>query len=413
MSPSLPRSTTGVLVVAVLTVTAGFTGCIGSEEASTVEPASSPEPATPNGTAAFPGTATETTLWRNGSFAPTDHAEDPAEPFPGVAVQRVPLTAEIPQGSPVHVDARLSYEAPLESATSGRTNTVALQLETGDGVAVVGEEDDDEAGRERVTATVVRFGDGPVEVLVQNLLKPQPEYAYTLEARLSLRTATVPAGLPTAVDVPEGAAEIEVQPAGADDDLSAVAWGPEDGYLGWRSNAEGATVHYPVAEEGTHVLRTNASARVGLVDGTGDPLTPEGPLQSLRLETRLGEGHALPTGTGPETWTTPVPKAPVGVSFQVLPTGPADAGVLAGEDIRVRIATENGTVVDEPFLLPANPFAAGAPPLGDGLTGFPRTFAHPNTTAGEWTWTASYDLAAEVEVVPVWIHHERTQGASG
>lgn len=405
MATTVPGSIPFTVALALVTLTTGLAGCIGSDSTSDVEQTASDAtgPAvSAGGLATFQGAPSYEVIWRNGTFTANENQ------FTGRADgswnHTIDVTEKVPEGVVVRLNATLQFP---RDASEQVFDNLEVELSAPEEV-VLQSRNTDRTIPQYLTAALLHEGQGPIELEVVNQWPTaSPETSYTLRIEVQAAASTVPARVPTAVEVPEAAAAIEVQPAEAHEHLSTIAWGPDDGFLGWRATGEEEALHYPVGPAGSYVVRSDAPAHLRLVDAEGQPVQPVSPLEPLRVVTKLGEGHTLESGTGPETWTTDVPKAPVGVSFQVQPAGPAGTGVLAGSDIRVQIATENGTVMDEPFFFPANAFAADGPFFLDGLTGFPRSFADQNTTGGEWTWTAEHDLAANVEIVPVWIQHHR------
>lgn len=327
--PHHPRVDPNPLLTIAVAAAVVLTGCLGApsgpsagDDNTTNDPsASGPDQSGEagldprrGGLYTFDADVGRTVRWLNGSFSPEEACLPAAcwtQAVTGNATHNrtLDLTGVVPADAPAVVNATLTWEG-------AGVDAVFLDLVTSD---------------TSVYARTIHRSDADQTVQLRNLLARQPEGTvslevtyltpqatqdasmdFTLRAEVAVEPRAVPARVPVEVPVPEDATGLTLTPVG-DGNVTAMIWGPDDGYVGLVELTPTAdTVPLgPGAPAGDYVVYVlEPSAGVTIRPAAG----PAGTLQPLGIERVDGPGHDVPPD-GEVTWTFDVETAPLGVGL--------------------------------------------------------------------------------------------------
>lgn len=410
------REPSYALMIVIVLLAAPLAGCLGGQEETSLEPTGGagatpqgPDGQTPDrgvpsevaGTVAtFDAEPVQTTTWFNGTFAPHEVAVGQQAPEVANADEREhEVTGLIPEGVPVVLEARITYEADEVAAMDVFVR--APQIYTF--------EEETAPGEERVRVVVGTVGDGPVAV-VADADRPHAatETAYTLQVEVVTDPDALPRATPVAIDVPAQADVIELRPLGQAP-MTSAAWGSQDTWIGRNETAPGQAVTYPVQGAGEHVILSNTTSLVRLLDPGGDPVPADGVLRPLAIAFETGEARQLPPQPGSYTFEIERETAPLAAGLWITS---AEGGQLPGvvtDGATFEIRSPSGPVATTEVDCEVGCLALGWLASGQGsffwFTGSP--YAAENLTAGSYEIVASYDAAIDMEVAPVWAAYER------
>lgn len=407
----------GTLLLAALLLAAPLTGCLGltgggGDEATPTDagqasgsgdgdarPGSSADGSTGVGNltpltfADAAGEATDATVWANGSFSPEQTCRLGGCQT-GSAYQTVTLDDELPDGLPVRLTATLSYETgptifaePLDLALfSEETSFYAF-------------EDTEENGKDRIDSTLLG-GSGPVTVQVfyRWPAGSEPEASYSLQIDIVADPATVPGGVPVAVDLAPGdrlqATPVAGDGQASDGGIEVGLNGPDDQRLAWGS-ADGGPASLGVPSTGA------AGEHVLVVSENSAPvrLATNGSSATMRaLETAFESGELTEAQPGETTEVTvDVAAPPLAVGAYLTESQPLGASATEGS---ITVTSPEGTLIEGEFgcslCLTAGYFASAVSDSGVA-----------DLTAGTYTITYEPGVEAGYGVGPVVVTYER------
>ncbi len=350
--------------------------------------------------ATFDAEPAQTTTWFNGTFAPHEVVVGQQAPEVANADEREhEITELIPEGVPVILDATITYEA--DDVATMDVFVRAPQIYTF--------EQEAGSGQQRVRAVVGTVGDGPVAV-VADADRPNAatETAYTLKVNMTVDPDVLPRATPVAIDVPAGAAAVELRPLGQAP-MTSAAWGTQDARIGRNETAPGRPAVYLVQGSGEHVILSNTTSLVRLLDPDGSPVPADGVLRPLAIAFETGEARQLPPQPGSYTFEIERESEPLAAGLWITS---AEGGQLPGvvtDGATFEIRSSSGPVATAEVDCEIECLAFGWLAGGQGsffwFTGSP--YAAENLTAGTYEVVASYDTAIAMEVAPVWAAYER------
>lgn len=336
--------------VALILLTAAFTGCVGADDVDdpSVEPTAgdattTEAPGSGNATAetetgqdAFE-TVTyegleETVVDRvseNGTFAAQD-ACMLGGCLTGGYTREIDLPAPGPEGIPIHVVAELESEG----------GTPWLWLDTADAtVYSYDHEIEDDGAHHRIEAVVLPGSETMQAVIQWFGFPPATETQYTFTGHLMAHHDIAFAGV--AVEIPlEPGQTLRLEDARGDDPVRFVAYDTE-GIETTRQSAEGSVVETTLpqdAEPGEHIILVPPGSPDVRMETNGTPAR----MVPVTYEVDMGEPHEVPVGE-PVEWTFDVAETPLSVGIWIRHHGLASWGI--GE-ATAQVDAPEGTVLD-------------------------------------------------------------------
>lgn len=353
----------------------------------------------PDDALAFPHEAFHETVWANGTFTAqqsyTGAAGASNEDF-----RLIPFPEDLPEQAPVRMVAHLNYTAP--STDQPAASDLDIFVASG-GIyerdPVYRETREEGPASERDVATFADFPDQPVQLgLIARGLQEGQERDYTLRITLTAIPTIVPAGTPVAVDVPESAASIQLGPVQNDKPVGAMAWDPQDAFLGWHRGDATQAAQIPIQGLGEYVVAPDAPAHVRILGADGEPVPGNRTLRVLNTTLLESEPRALPQDGGPESWSFETDRVPLTPAARVQPGGgPAGAMVVSG--ITIEIRSEHGPVTTQSTNCPSCVLT------GDLV--YPGPNAHENVDGSSFEVTARYNGSTNADLVPLGLTYQR------
>ncbi len=269
-------------------------------------------------------------LWANGSYQPHESCNT-GGCVTGDAYRQIPLDG-LPDQAPVRIDATLTYDTGTGSLFAGPM-TVTLGAED---ATVYAYQESDDTGKHTLQATLLTGTSSPVLEIASWWPSGNPDGTYSLKATLTAGPATVPAGVPVALELEPGdtlhAAPVE---GSATIDLHDA----EDTLLDRISLDDDAPpLEIPQhAEPGEHVLRPHGGSIEIRANATDSDLRP------LPITQTLGDAHEAQADQ-PLEFTFDAPKNLINVG--VYATDQGDQGASASQGT-VSMAGPNGSIVEQ------------------------------------------------------------------